>query len=512
MKKVVIVFLAILLLFSGCKSKETTPSPKPEKVAAEWANSYNFAQFPNETNGDILSLGKTSIAEADDDGYIVAGTVYKSSNSDKKDIFLLKVNSKGTNIWAKRLSLDSYKGSPLIKRVSDGYILIFESSPSMNGDERYILVKFDKDFNIIRERSIKMSDKKHFVLYKFNIIQAIDKEYIVLLDGDIDSSPGSVILKMGKTGDIEWERDFKEHIASIDNDGNNIVLLTETNLTNLSFSVLRFDGKGNELFARSYSLKDYNKTIAIKKSVDGGYFILGYGTCKPSKDGSGIIVVNGKEKFKFPNDPELYKIAYSDDGSMLILRKFEAIGIAGLIPYLDKLPIYGIFVMKSDKDGNVKWTKVFGERSIFPSYLNYFNPILSMSDGGSVVSLTAYSTISTIREAVRDTALVFRLDQNGSILWAEIFQGNDIYTSTVFTNKGFIVSGKHNLLKFNEDGNIGTNCKNIFKLNIDSKEINAVVEPGKIAIASSVELASDPIKLETSNLDLPEVTAICDGE
>ncbi len=506
--------VVILLAFSGCnfwKSSNQTPSvPETQKTNVGWANSYNFAQFPNETNKNVFSLDKTSVVETDDGGYVVAGNVRKVEGSNKADTFLLKVDSNGSGVWAKTFSDNSYDSSPLIRKVKDGYVLISISGSFPEGNEKYVLIKFDRDFNVIWERLIKMVKSTDFKVYNFNIIQTLDEGYAILLDNERDIYPGSVIVKVSKTGDMEWERDFKDPIASIDNDNEGIAVLTETNLSNFSFSLLKIDEKGNQLSLESYSLKDYNKTIAIKKSSDGGYFILGLGTYEPSKDGSGIVIVNGKEMFKFPNDPDLCDVGYSDwDGTILILRQFEAIGLEGILPYLDKLPVYGIFVMKLDKDGNKEWVKMFGKSFILPAYFNYFNPILPLDDGSCIVSFTIYSPVSITGGSGSHMALVFKLDKVGNVKLSEAFEGGIIYSSILPANKGFIVSGVDTLLKFDDEGNIGTNCKNLFKFDIDSKEINAVSKSVSIKISSSCAFTVSPVELEVNALDLPEVTTIC---
>ena len=514
------VFVLILLTFSGCnfwKSSNQTPSvPEIQNKSSGWANSYNFAQFPNYTNGDVLSLGETSVDEIDDGGNIVAGTIRKVYGSDDTDIFLLKVDSKRKGVWVKTFSDNSYDSSPIIKNVKDGYILIFETSDFPQGNEKYIAIKFDKGFNVVWERLIKAYKNIDFRVFKFNIIQTDDEGYALLLDNGSDSYPFAVLVKINKTGGIEWEKEFKEHIASMDSDEGNIVLLTETNLTNLSFSVLRLDNKGNELWAKSYALKDYNKAIAIKKSSDGGYFVLGLGTYEPSKDGSGIVIVNGKEMFKFPDASGLYRITYFNNGLYVITAEHMAIDpIESLLQlHRDKFPVYGIFVVKLDKDGNNEWAKIFGEDYLYPVYLRYLNPILSMEDGGCVVSFTANPSISLIGGAARDGALVFRLDRMGNITWSRAFgeKHDEVYSSISKANGGFIISGEHTLIKLDEDGNIPGKCNNIFDYKINSKNIDTLVKPVNIATHFSHGFTASLVNLQVGALDLPEVSTICSGE
>jgi hypothetical protein len=424
--KFILIFIVILFIAlecNSCKKNVQKPStPENEKVSVGWVNSYNFVQFPNETNRNLFSLEKTSVVETGDGGYVVAGNVRKVEGSNKVDIFLLKVDSNGS-----------------------------------------------------------------------------------------DSYPFAVLVKINKTGGIEWEKDFKEHITSMDSDEGNIVLLSETNLTNLSFSVLRLDNKGNELWAKPYALKDYNKAIAIKKSSDGGYFVLGLGTYEPSKDGSGIVIVNGKEMFKFPDDSGLYRITSFNNGLCVITAEHMAIDpIESLLQlHPDKFPLYGFFVLKIDKDGTKVWTKIFVERFILPSYLNYFNPILSLDDGGCVVSFAIYSLISMAGVPSSRMALVLRLDKNGNTKWSENFEAGDLYASLASTTNGFIASGTYTLFTFDRDGNVGNNCNYLFKFDIGNKELDTVAKPDEKAISPSAAFTVSSVELEVNALDLPEVSTIC---
>jgi hypothetical protein len=482
-------------------------------ISVDWANSYNFTQFPNDTNRNLFSLGKTSVVETDNGGCVVAGNVRRGNDINKADVFLSKLDSKGNDVWVKAFSNNSYESSPLIRKVNGGYVLIFISSSFPEGNEEYCLIKFNSDFNVIWERTIKMVKSQDFKVYNFNIIQTLDEGYAILLDNEREGYPGSVIVKVSKSGSMEWERDFKDHIASIDSDTEGITVLTETNLSNLSFSLLKIDEKGDQFSLQSYSLKDYNKTISIKKSSDGGYFILGLGTYEPSKDGSGIVIVNGKEMFKFPDNPDFYEISYSgQDGTMLILRQFEAIGLEGIFPYLDKLPVYGIFVMKLDKDGNKEWVKMFGKSFILPVYFNYFNPILPLDDGDCIVSFTICSPVNIIGDSGSHMALVFKLDKTGNVEFSEAFEGGITYSSISLADQGFIISGVDMLLKFDEEGNIGTGCKNLFRFDIGSKGIATAVKSDGITNSSSVAFTVSPVELEVEALGLPEVSTICGGE
>lgn len=512
------VFVLILLTFSGCnfwKSSNQTPSvPGTQKESSGWAKSYNFVQFKNDTNELKFSFDKTSVVETDDGGYVVTGNVSKVEGNNNAHIFLLKVDSNGNGVWAKTFSDNSYDSSPVIKNVKGGYILIFETSDFPQGNEKYIAIKFDKDFNVVWERLIKAYKNINFGVFNFNIIQTDDEGYALLLDNGSDSYPFAVLVKINKTGGIEWEKEFKEHVASMDSDEGNIVLLTETNLTNLSFSVLRLDDKGNELWAKSYALKDYNKAIAIKKSSDGGYFVLGFGTYEPSKDGSGIVIVNGKEMFKFPDASGLYRITYFNNGLYVITAEHMAIDpIESLLQlHRDKFPVYGIFVVKLDKDGNNEWTKIFGEHFITPSYLNYFNPILSLDDGGCVVSFAIYSLISMAGGPSSRMALLLRFDKNGNTEWLENFEAGDLYASLASTTNGFIASGTYSLFTFGRDGNIGNNCNYLFKFDIGNKELDTVAKPYEKTISPSAAFTVSSVELEVNALDLPEVSTICSGE
>jgi len=220
--------------------------------------------------------------------------------------------------------------------------------------------------------------------------------------------------------------------------------------------------------------------------------------------------------FKTPNDPDLRSIGYGYDGTMLIENGFEAIDLEFQLQlYSDKLPVYGIFVVKLDKDGNNEWAKIFGEDCLYTVYLRYLNPILSMEDGGCVVSFTANPSISLIGGVAHDGALVFRLDAMGNIKWVKTFEEehNEIYSSISRAYGGFIISGEHTLIKLDEDGNIGGKCNNLFDfIKINSKNIDTLVKPVNIATHFSHGFTASLVNLQVSPLDLPEVSTICSGE
>jgi hypothetical protein len=120
----------------------------------------------NKLLGGISEERPTSIQQAPDGGYIVAGYSFSSANGDVTvpghgsfDYWIVKLDAVGNIIWNKLLGGNGSEQFPKIQVIADGYIVAGQSSSSANGDVKGVnngnydlwIVKLDAAGNIITQ-------------------------------------------------------------------------------------------------------------------------------------------------------------------------------------------------------------------------------------------------------------------------------------------------------------------------------------------------------------------------
>ncbi len=164
------------------------------------------------------------------------------------------------------------------------------------------------------------------------------------------------------------------------------------------------------IFGNSEYEDDYGNSI--KQTPDGGYIIVGQ-TTKPEENFPDVLVVK-TDKFGKPLWSKIYGGAYNDNTSdVAILNEWSFLIVGTSDSYGDGTN--DVFVMKLNSDGDSLWLKAFSTDDIERA-----SRIISAQDGGFII---CGSTTSNSPGATSD-ALVFKVDQNGNLVWKKNYGGN----------------------------------------------------------------------------------------
>jgi hypothetical protein len=192
-----ILFLIIILfslLISGCTPKES-PSSQP----IVWQKT-----FGGNSDDEALSIQQTK-----DGGYIVVG--YTSSfGVGNWDIYVIKLDAKGDNVWEKTYGGSGYDIAYSIQQTTDGgYIIAGKTGDLYSGD--VYIIKLDKDGNKMWEKTLGGSGDDG----AYSIQQTTDGGYIVA--GYTSSFVAGVaggwyrdvyVIKLDENGNEVWEKTF----------------------------------------------------------------------------------------------------------------------------------------------------------------------------------------------------------------------------------------------------------------------------------------------------------------
>ena len=342
--KVLLVLLVASFALSGCGGHGTMKNPsgtanQSSESAGEgnsWAKKYSGVAYFN------------SVQEMPDRGYILAGNTNWWDGSATSDILVLKVNSNGDEEWAKVFGQNgSYNGMPTVQQTRNGgYFVAGITGAYVKGEFRFIIIKFNSKDKEEWAKVYGLGDKTVVsVPINFSVQQASDGGFFVasqvnkscfilklspdgnkewleviaipkfdsmeqtkdggcIISGGIGDHPLSVLVKVGKTGDIEWIKKYK--VSKWGNEFNNIeqtkdggyIATSDEFAMNMeiqdSYSlILKLDKYGNKEWEKVFGTAVVCQINSIEQTKDGGYIIVGNrATVYSHNDGSFIVKLN----------------------------------------------------------------------------------------------------------------------------------------------------------------------------------------------------------------------------
>lgn len=251
------------------------------------------------SNNDIAR----SIRQTSDGGYIVAGTSSSNSgdvsvNYGLSDYWIVKLTATGNIQWEKSFGGYGIDEAYSIEQTTDNGYIIAGTSSSINGDVTgnhgstdYWVVKINSTGNLQWQKSLGGSNTE----YGYSIAQTPDSGYIVAgssfsNDGDVTGNHGSFdywIVKLGTTGNIQWQKSFGEieydYAFDIKNtsDGGYIVSgYSESTPTkgygSNDYWMIKLSSTGNMEWDKKLGGLTDDYATAAQQTSDGGYVISGY--------------------------------------------------------------------------------------------------------------------------------------------------------------------------------------------------------------------------------------------
>ena len=362
-----------------------------------------------------------------DGGYIAAGTTSSnngdaSGNHGSLDWWVVKLSATGQVQWQKCLGGTSYENATSVAQASDGGYIVAGKTNSNDGDvsglhgsSDYWVVKLNVNGDIEWQKTLGGSQED----YAFSIQTTIDGGFAVAgysasSDGDVTSNHGYLdywIVKLSSTGAIEWEKSlggsdgadqafFMRHTM----DGGYILVgesgSSDGDISNsqggTDFWVVKLDSIGDIEWERSLGGDAGDAGRSIMQAADGGYVVVG----EVGSNNSGHVTDNhGLNDYwvvRLSPDGELEwqktlggsdsdwarSVCQAPDGGYVVpglvySTDGDAAGCEGA----------DILVVKLSADGeNIEWKKIVGG-----SDFETVHSIVRTPDGGYILAGETYS-------------------------------------------------------------------------------------------------------------------------
>lgn len=218
-----------------------------------------------------FGIGANKLIQMTDSTFLLAGRIidyvaYKDSNI-KRDVFLIKINSKGDTLWTKTISLG--RGDELVsniyKTLDGGYAIYGQTCNQSVSDCDNFLIKLDSNANLIFTK--KYSFNASSFEQPGGIIDLSDTS--IYLFGNTQNAiaeEAAYLIKTNKYGKIIWQKkygfDGKRRLGVSIKKHSNGLILNITKATDLPDSadplLIKIDTSGNIIWQKTYASERNN--------------------------------------------------------------------------------------------------------------------------------------------------------------------------------------------------------------------------------------------------------------
>jgi len=245
------------------------------------------------------------------------------------------------------------------------------------------------------------------------------------------------LIKTDANGNIQWAKTYggtdedRAHSVQQTSDGGHIVAgVTFSFGTGYSDAFLvKTDANGNIVWAKTYGGTYSDYAYSVQQTSDGGYIVAGhtnsfgagYDAFLVKTDANGNIV--WAKIYGGTDDDIAYSVQQTSDSGYIVAGVTLSFGTGGP----------DIFLIKTDANGNIVWTKTYRGTGWNEAY-----SVQQTSDGGYIVAGGKWSF------GAGYDALLVKTDANGNIQWAKTYGGTDYdiaFSVQQTSDGGYIVEG-----------------------------------------------------------------------
>lgn len=344
-------FLLLILstILISCKKDP----PIPDLKSSEFQKNYGG------TNED---LGK-AVLESDNGDIYIAGST-QSYGAGGKDMYIIKTNSYGNEIWSRTIGGASDDEATEIIATSDDGLLILGSTASYGaGGTDIFLVKINSSGSLVWQKFFGGPGNE----LGEDILQTSDGNYMI---NGVTNSSGSglrdvYVIKVNSTGTMLWSKTFggiaDDGGSSLCNaDSGNVMLFNYTDnygALNRDLYVIKINSLGDSLNSWRYGGSEYEEAQSIERTVDGNFILFGHtASFGHIEHNMYALKISGNGVVLWQND---YGGTIHDGGEHGKQSDHGGYILAGRSYSFDNY-FEQMYLVKTDESGNLEWQKDIG--------------------------------------------------------------------------------------------------------------------------------------------------------
>ena len=223
----------------------------------------------------------SSIQEATDGGYIIAGFVSGAGYPDVFDVYLIKTDSNGNLVWDKTFGGADWDLSNSVQQTLDGgYIIAGKTSSFGAGHDDVYLIKTDSSGDLVWEKTFGGTGDD----YGNSVQQTADGGYVIA-GGIYSYGTGRYevyLIKTDSNGNLVWDKTFGgtdwDYGFSVQQtlDGGYIVAgYYSVNTYNADIYLIKTDSGGNAVWEKTFAGEGWDVGLSAQQTSDAGYIVVG---------------------------------------------------------------------------------------------------------------------------------------------------------------------------------------------------------------------------------------------
>ena len=325
-----------------------------------------------------------SVQATSDGGYIIAGLANIYGNTEE-DLFIIKTDMNGDTMWTKHfIGANEDWGRSVQQSTDGGYIITGGTYTFGAGYRDVYLIKLDSNGNTMWINTFGGTGGDA----GYSVHQTMDGGFIIVGNTDMlgAGNPDVYLIKTDINGNSVWTKTF----GGTNTDAGNSVQQTMDSCyiitgTTLSFGaggidvyLIKTDANGDLLWTKTFGGSGNDWGNSVHQTIDGGFIVTGW-TNSFGSGGYDIYLI----KTNFDGDTlwtkalggisedKGYSIQQTSDGGYIIVGYTYSFGSGNADVYL----------VKTDVNGNISWTKTFGQAGFEQGYFTQQLP-----DGSYIIS------------------------------------------------------------------------------------------------------------------------------
>ncbi|MBG0784225.1 MAG: hypothetical protein H0S79_03900 [Anaerolineaceae bacterium] len=371
-----------------------TPTPKPLSWRISPPTNYRYESMDQTVDGN----------------YIVIATrfYFTTSNGEERRMhdgdYLFLLDHNGNILWEKDIPNEEYCVFKQILQTRDkGFILAGDIPFSEN--DHICLVKTDMEGNLIWNIHLGVTSSTSRIVTgqpDLSVEQTQEGGYIVLGETYPPNSgtPDLLLVKTDPEGNVEWEQTFGgnqiDQASSVQQttDGGYIIAARTWSFGSGESDawVIKTDSTGNLIWEQTFGDTNLDNAYSIQQTEDGGFIFTGTTYPVNSYNGNAWLVkldqdgnLVWEQTYGGEDAPDTgNKVQGTSDGGYIIFGETDTFGAGS----------FDLWLIKTDKDGNLVWDKTFGDEN-----QDIFLAGQQTSDSGYI--LLGYNSIESSSDLIK---------------------------------------------------------------------------------------------------------------
>ena len=314
----------------------------------------------NKTYGGVAAEEGSMVQQTIDGGNILIGYTV-SYGSGSSDIWLIKTDAEGNQLWAKTYGGGGNDLSRAVQQTSDGgYIIGGQTQSFGSGGDDIWVIKTDASGNIQWQKTFGgVNDDNCFA-----ILQLPSNDYVLTGDWDLGGTSDLYVMKLDSEGNELWRRIYSGdtpgfgHSMQMTSDGGFIIFGGINLYGDLDMWLIKTDANGNMMWEKTFGGRTPEIATSVIQTIDNG-FLLG-GWILPSDLNKSIWLVKTDDEGNTAWEKKI-DAGHSKEPYVNTLG-LDVTSDGGYIVAGEKIVSNNknAWLIKTDVNGNIRWDMTLG--------------------------------------------------------------------------------------------------------------------------------------------------------